>query len=148
MQFSILPIFSFIPLTLAQYGGGSGSTTTSTSSSAAPATTTSSSSTSIQTVTVGNGALAFSPNSFTAAVGSQVEFVFFPPTHSVAQSSFASPCTPLNNGTGFFSGEMTTATGENANVFTVTINDTNPIWFYCTFPGHCESGMGGVINPP
>lgn len=31
--------------------------------------------------------------------------------------------------------------------FTVTINDTNPIYFYCLFTGHCQAGMVGVINP-
>jgi uncharacterized cupredoxin-like copper-binding protein len=33
-------------------------------------------------------------------------------------------------------------------VFTVTVNDTNPIWFYCGVPTHCQAGMVGVINPP
>jgi len=101
-------------------------------------------------VTVGNdNALAFSPNSITAAVGSSIEFAFFAPIHSVTQSSFDSPCAPFTNGTGFWSGAITTTgDGSNANVFTLTVNDTNPIWFYCATIGHCESGMAGVINPP
>jgi plastocyanin len=103
-----------LPLALAQYGGGGGGApATTTSSTSSPATTTSSSSVSIQTVTVGqNGALAFSPNSITAAVGSQVEFIYFPPTHSVVQAAFDAPCQPIND-TGFFSGSFTTSSGPN-----------------------------------
>jgi hypothetical protein len=35
-------------------------------------------------------------------------------------------------------------------MFTVTVNDTNPIWLYCaqTVSSHCQSGMAMVINPP
>lgn len=32
-------------------------------------------------------------------------------------------------------------------VFRVTVNTTDPIFFYCGFPSHCELGMVGVINP-
>lgn len=35
-------------------------------------------------------------------------------------------------------------------VFSLTvnqvINDTNPIWFYCGIPNHCQKGMFGGIN--
>lgn len=138
-------LLSLFACALAQYGGGSaGSSTTS----AVSATATSSSSPGVQTVTVGdNNALAFSPDTITAAVGSSIEFVFFPPIHSVTQSTFESPCAPLANGTGFWSGAFTTASGQNANVFTLLVNDTNPIWFFCATPSHCETGMAGVINP-
>lgn len=126
----------------AQNAGGSpsSSTTTATSSSTAG----------VQTITLGDdNKLAFSPDSISADVGSTVEFQFYPPIHSVTQSSFNSPCAPLADGTGFWSGAITTTGhGTNANVFTLTINDTNPIWFYCATIGHCESGMAGVINPP
>ena len=140
-------IACLLPLASAQYGSPGDSTTTS--KAAAPVSTTSSSTSGVQTVTVGaNGQLGFSPNTITAAVGSSIEFIFSPPTHSVAQSSFDSPCAPFANGTSFYSGFVNTASGTNANVFTLTINDTNPIWFYCAFPSHCELGMTGVINPP
>ena len=142
-------LVTFLPLALAQYGPPADSSTSSTAAAAAPASTTSSSTSGVQTVTVGaNNALSYSPNTITAAVGSSIEFVFSPPTHSVTQSSFDSPCAPLANNTGFYSGLFNTASGTNANVFTITINDTNPIWFYCAFPSHCELGMAGVINPP
>ncbi|MCJ1386576.1 SMP-30 gluconolaconase LRE domain protein [Xylographa soralifera] len=34
------------------------------------------------------------------------------------------------------------------DVFTVTVNDTKPIWIYCAQGAHCESGMAMVINQP
>jgi len=34
-----------------------------------------------------------------------------------------------------------------AMAFQVKVNTTDPIFFYCGFPSHCESGMTGVINP-
>ncbi|OBT40801.1 hypothetical protein VE00_08924 [Pseudogymnoascus sp. WSF 3629] len=139
-------LLSLLPFALAQYGGGAAGSSTTTS--VASATTSSSSAPGVQTVTVGdNNAIAFSPDTITAAVGSSIEFVFFPPIHSVNQSTFESPCAPLANGTGFWSGAFTTASGQNANVFTLTVNDTNPIWFFCATPSHCETGMAGVINP-
>jgi plastocyanin len=157
MQFTLSVLASLLPLTLAQYGGAPAPVVvndpSTTSTPAAPAATKSATgpAVAIQTVSVGaDGNIAYSPNTLTAAVGSQVEFVFFPPTHSVTQGTFANPCVPAElNGTGFWSGGMTTASGMNANSFTITINDTNPIWFFCSFPTHCENfGMAGVINPP
>ncbi|PVH80877.1 Cupredoxin [Cadophora sp. DSE1049] len=139
-------ILSLLPVTLAQYGYGD-SSKGSTTVEAAAASTTASSSGPIHTVKVGDGGLTFDPNSLTASVGDTVEFHFFPATHSVAQSSFAAPCAPLND-TSFFSGGIRTASGENEQTFSITVTDSKPIWYYCGFPGHCGAGMAGVINPP
>ncbi|KAI5456942.1 Cupredoxin [Mariannaea sp. PMI_226] len=92
-------------------------------------------------VEVGKGGLQFSPNSIKAAKGDTVEF-HFDGAHSVVSGPFASPCTPASSG-GFFSGPL--PKGDN-NVFSVDINSTDPIWFYCGVPGHCQAGMVGVIN--
>lgn len=32
--------------------------------------------------------------------------------------------------------------------FIVTVNSTDPIWFYCSLEAHCIAGMVGVVNPP
>jgi hypothetical protein len=32
--------------------------------------------------------------------------------------------------------------------FTQVVNDTNPTFFYCGVPNHCQQGMFGIINPP
>lgn len=102
-----------IPLALAQYGGPAPAPASSSSTPAAAPSSTDSSSTSIQTVTVGqNNAIAFNPSTIMAAKGSQVEFIFYPPSHSVVQASFDKPCQPINN-TGFFSGAFTTTSGSN-----------------------------------
>ncbi|RHZ62998.1 hypothetical protein CDV55_104021 [Aspergillus turcosus] len=79
--------------------------------------------------------------------GSKVEFHFFPGNHSVVQAAFSNPCHPLSQSS-FFSGFVPATNGESSEVFTLTVNDTNPIWFYCGQIGHCQAGMVGVINPP
>lgn len=150
MQFLTLSLLlSAIPLALAQAGYGDTGSPATTTSSTAPATTTTTSNSGVHTVTVGaNSQLQFSPNNFNANPGDTVEFQFFGSQHSVAQGQFPSPCSPAN-GSAFFSGLIsTTGSGPNANVWTVKINDTNPIYFYCTVPTHCESGMVGAINAP
>ncbi|MCJ1437491.1 hypothetical protein MMC27_006878 [Xylographa pallens] len=106
----------------------------------------------IQVSTANNtGALVFTPNSVTAAVGSLVQFQFHPMNHSVVQSTFANPCIPINNimpsVKGIFSGFQAT-TGVTTPIFTILINDTQPIWYYCSQGMHCQNGMVGVINPP
>lgn len=30
----------------------------------------------------------------------------------------------------------------------VTLNNTNPIWYYDGQIGHCQAGMVGITNPP
>ncbi len=72
--------------------------------------------------------------------------------HSVVQSTFDNPCEPIAKnmpGTaGFFSGFMPVS--ENSSMmpsYSIAINDTKPIWFYCSQGKHCQQGMVGVINP-
>ena len=83
--------------------------------------------------------LAYSPDTITAAEGDVVSFKFGS-GHNVVSGSFDSPCQP--DGT-IYSGE-----GSDGDVFSVTINGTDPIWLYCSVPYHCESGMAMVINAP
>jgi plastocyanin len=95
------------------------------------------------------GALAFFPDSLQAAQGDTVTFRFWPKNHSVAQSTFAQPCAPMQNG--FWSGFVPTQSVDAVANQTFSMEITNasaPIWFYCTQGKHCQSGMVGVINPP
>ncbi|KAH6668307.1 hypothetical protein B0J14DRAFT_641890 [Halenospora varia] len=88
-------------------------------------------------VAVGEGgSLRYTPNNITAK------------NHSVVQSSFANPCHPLAGG--FFSSFVPTKNSPSGASFTVIVNDTRPIWFYCsqTSSSHCQSGMVGAINAP
>jgi plastocyanin len=102
-----------IPFALGQYGNPPASPSTSTSSAS---TASASPVAGVQVVTVGQNGLSFTPDSLTATVGSFVEFHFFPPTHSVAQTSFSSPCSPPSNGTGFWSGLIQSSGGQNVRV--------------------------------
>ncbi|GFF41255.1 hypothetical protein IFM51744_04743 [Aspergillus udagawae] len=139
---------SWLPLIYAQYGGQSSSTTEKPTTTSSSATTTSSSASSaIHTVDVGEHGFTFVPDTLSVSPGSKVEFHFYPGNHSVAQAAFSKPCHPLSQSS-FFSGFFPATNGESSDVFTLTVNDTNPIWFYCGQIGHCQAGMVGVINPP
>ncbi|TIA18489.1 hypothetical protein D6C81_05061 [Aureobasidium pullulans] len=97
-------------------------------------------------IDVGEDGLVFSPNSTTAAVGDTVTFHFYPRAHGVARSSYSSPCAAMDNG--FNSGFVKVASGESNTTFTITVNNTDPLWYYCPQGDHCQAGMVGVINPP
>ncbi|KAJ3908083.1 Cupredoxin [Lentinula edodes] len=99
-------------------------------------------------ITVGiNGQLAFGPANISAAIGDIVEFTFLAKNHSVVQSSFPEPCTPLVDG--FNLGFHPVDANVTGPSFSITINNTSPIWGYCaqTNPvSHCGSGMVFSIN--
>lgn len=98
-------------------------------------------------VTVGaNGQLAFSPSNITAQPGDTITFQYMAKNHTATQSSFGAPCVPLGISTpgqvGFDSGfEPVSANATDFPTFTVTVNDTKPIWVYCRQTGHCGQGM-------
>ncbi|CAD6589957.1 MAG: hypothetical protein ASARMPREDX12_004087 [Alectoria sarmentosa] len=100
-------------------------------------------------ITVGDDKLAFNPSVVTTNVGDTLTFSYYPRNHSVAQSSFADPCHPLGSG-GFFSGFQPLSAGPGPVEFVVQVNDTNPIWIYCsqTKGSHCQNGMAMVANQP
>ncbi|KAF5345699.1 hypothetical protein D9758_013047 [Tetrapyrgos nigripes] len=99
-----------------------------------------------------NGNLVFYPEYVIAQPGDTVNFVFHPKNHTVTQSSFDSPCSPADGGIN--SGFMQVASGSEGGPlpnWSVTVNDTNPVWIYCqqTMPKpHCGQGMVFAINPP
>ncbi|KAL7799121.1 Cupredoxin [Trichoderma ceciliae] len=94
-----------------------------------------------------NGALNFTPDNLQASTGDILEFHYHSINHSVVAADFAKPCQPKAEG-GFYSGFFPTSSGENDNVFQVAVNNTSPIWFYCSQPvgNHCGSGMVGAVN--
>jgi len=148
-------LLALLPVVLAQYGDTNAGTDSTSSAGGSTATGTAAASipsvSNVQQVKVSNkaGNLTFDPNSLTAAPGSEIEFIFYPADHSVAEASFAEPCQPLNGSVGFFSGAQKVAAGSvDSTVYTITVNNTSPIWFYCATAKHCQSGMVGVINPP
>ncbi|KAL7936879.1 Cupredoxin [Trichoderma chlorosporum] len=98
-------------------------------------------------IDVGQSGLTFSPNDIKADVGDTLEFHYHAKNHSVVAADFATPCKPKAEG-GFYSGFFPTTSGENDNVFQVEVNNTTPIWFYCsqTVGNHCGAGMVGAVN--
>ncbi|KAI0687254.1 hypothetical protein C8Q76DRAFT_299929 [Earliella scabrosa] len=99
-------------------------------------------------VQVGAGGLKFEPQFINVTQpNTVVTFQFVAANHSVAQSTFATPCAPLANG--FNSGFVPVGNGTGSWNLTVT-DVTTPIWFYCPQqarePFHCTAGMVGAIN--
>lgn len=87
------------------------------------------------------GVLRYVPPLITASVGQTVKFTWGAGPHTVTQSSQAAPC---NHSIGGFQSGQQNATAT----FTQVVNDTNPVFFYCGVPTHCQKGMFGAINPP
>ncbi|EED17190.1 extracellular serine-rich protein, putative [Talaromyces stipitatus ATCC 10500] len=140
-----ISILCWVALVSAQYGNPGTTAKSATTTSVVPSST--SSSTAVQTIAVGKNGFTFDPDTLTVSPGGKVEFHFYPGPHSVARASFENPCHPTIQ-TGIFSGSVPGSNGGSSTVLTLTINDTNPIWYYCGEPGHCQAGMVGVINPP
>jgi len=102
-------------------------------------------------MTASGGAFQFMPNSINATNNSVITFTFsgIPGNHSVTQSSFAAPCTPLAGGfdSGWILIESATTPLPQWNL-TIT-DDSTPLWFFCKqlLPSpHCNVGMVGGIN--
>jgi len=106
----------------------------------------------IEVIVGGTGNLSFTPSRVSASPQDTVKFIFHVKNHTVTQSSFSAPCMPLTDNTtgtriGFNSGYM--PVGADATDFptwSLTVNDTSPIWAYCAQAGHCGSGMVFAIN--
>ncbi|GLB36278.1 hypothetical protein LshimejAT787_0305660 [Lyophyllum shimeji] len=97
------------------------------------------------------GKLEYSPEAISAQPGDQVVFHFHAKNHTVTQSSFANPC-GLKDG-GFESGFMPVPVNQTDNLptYTITINDTQPVWVFCrqaanTPASHCGQGMVFAVN--
>lgn len=82
-----------------------------------------------------------------------VQFQFLAGNHTVTQSDFDHTCKPIGEVNpaiqGIFSGFQPVAASASKNefpVFTIMVNDTKPIWLYCSQGPHCKMGMSMVIN--
>lgn len=115
---------------------------TSTASTAAAATHT--------VVVGGNSSLTFSPSELQAQPNDVVVFQFQSKNHTITQSSFADPCRELGSTgstSGFDSGFMPVTNGTtDFPTYSITVNDTTPVWAYCRQTGHCGQGMVFALN--
>lgn len=99
-----------------------------------------------------NNTLAFFPDNLKADVGDMIQFQFRAGNHSVVQSTFDQPCSPINehtNTTGIFSGYQPVAASASAGdipTYTVMVAAKTPLWMYCSQGKHCQAGMVMVIN--
>ncbi|KAG8876031.1 hypothetical protein FRB98_007503 [Tulasnella sp. 332] len=136
--------------TAAPYGGGDSVATTSAATGLAAAVTGTAPATAPATHTVvvgGSAGIVYTPNSITANPGDTVQFQFQVKNHTLTQSTFAAPC--AEKAGGFDSGFMpVAATDTTFPTYTITVNDTTPIWAYCRQATHCEMGMVFAINAP
>lgn len=123
----------------------SSSTTTATSTITA---TTGVPATSTHDVKVGSNGLNFEPDTLSASPGDLIHFHFFASNHSAAQSSFDKPCQPLEGGSGIYSGFFAVSGKDEApQVFSMRLNESEPVWLYCSSGEHCKGGQSMVINP-
>ncbi|EJD06125.1 uncharacterized protein FOMMEDRAFT_18308 [Fomitiporia mediterranea MF3/22] len=103
-------------------------------------------------IVVGGPNLVYNPSNITAQAGDTVTFQFMVKNHTATQSSFGAPCRPLGETsttgqTGFSSGFMpVSANATDFPTFTITVNDTAPIWVYCMQANHCGQGMVFSVN--
>lgn len=85
-------------------------------------------------------------------MGDIVTFEFYPPDHSVARAEFGSACVPYEytgkNKQGFWSNTQNVTDFDHLKYFSITVNSTEPIFYYCAAPDACTGHqMVGVINP-
>jgi len=88
------------------------------------------------------GVLRYVPFAINASVGDTIQFMWGANNHTVTKGSQLQLC----NATGdspFTSGEH-----DQGFTFTQVVNSTDPTFFFCNTPGHCQKGMFGIINPP
>jgi len=88
------------------------------------------------------GVLRYVPFMVNASVGDTIQFMWGANNHTVTKGTALGVCNKSENAL-FTSGEH-----NKSFTFTQVVNDTNPTFFYCATPGHCEKGMFGIINPP
>ena len=104
----------------------------------------------IHDVQVGASGLAFTPDTVHAAIHDTINFHFHPMKHSVAQSLYSNPCQPFNgsiDSQSLFSGFVPVQSGQAKQMFSVMVNNTDPMWLYCSAGAHCQEGMAMVVNP-
>lgn len=148
--------YTTAPLSMHSFVGSSSVTSYSSAYSTsipppAVSSTTSSAAKATHSVVVGaNGDLIYGPSQLNAAIGDIIRFDFNSTNHTVTQSSFNAPCSPLAGGfnTGFNQVNKLNHTGVIFVDFEVQVD--TPLWFYCAQTAkvsHCHKGMVLGINP-
>lgn len=107
------------------------------------------------------GVLRYVPFAVNASVGDTVMFMWGANNHTVTKSSSLAPCNKTDD-TPFASGiQVKDFVCEYSILFklhlililllqlvTQVVNDTNPTFFHCAVPSHCQKGMFGIMLVP
>jgi hypothetical protein len=98
------------------------------------------------------GAHTFKPDVTLANVGDVIEFDFFPTNHSVIRAEYLFPCVPYEmtgrSKKGFYSGFLPVdAILDDPPKYSITVNDSYPIFFYCGAPGSCINFVSSLSIP-
>jgi len=88
------------------------------------------------------GVLRYVPFAVNASVGDTIKFEWHANTHTVTKSSVLEICNKTSDA------PFTSGIQNDSFVFTQVVNSTDPVFFYCGVPTHCQKGMFGIINPP
>ncbi|CAE6510123.1 unnamed protein product [Rhizoctonia solani] len=134
---------SCVQMCQAKFGGGlsSASAPPPSTTTGAPAAGTGATHTVIVAPT--KGVLRYVPFAVNASVGDTVRFMWGAGPHTVTKSSALTVCNKSADASTFASGQ------QNASfVFDQVVNNTEPTFFFCAVPNHCQKGMFGIINPP
>ncbi|KAL5490478.1 hypothetical protein ACEPAI_5311 [Sanghuangporus weigelae] len=88
------------------------------------------------------GVLRYVPFATNASVGDTIKFMWNANMHTVTKGSQLELCN-ITSDSPFTSGVQ-----NKSFVFTQVVNSTDPTFFYCNVPTHCQKGMFGIVNPP
>lgn len=88
------------------------------------------------------GVLRYIPFALNATVGDTIKFMWGANNHTVTKGTALTPCNRSEDEFFFASGLK-----NKDFVFTQVVNNTDPTYFYCAAPTHCQKGMFGIINP-
>jgi len=88
------------------------------------------------------GVLRYVPFAVNASVGDTIMFMWGANNHTVTKSSQVELCNKTSDNL------FTSGTQNKGFTFTQVVNDTNPTFYYCGTPTHCQKGMFVIINPP
>jgi len=87
------------------------------------------------------GVLRYVPFALNASVGDTVKFVWGANNHTVTKGSALLPCNKTSDNL------FTSGVQNKGFEFTQVVNSTEPTYFFCNTPTHCQKGMFGIINP-
>jgi plastocyanin len=87
------------------------------------------------------GVLRYVPFALNASVGDTIKFVWGANNHTVTKGSALLPCNKTSDNL------FTSGVQNKGFEFTQVVNSTEPTYFFCNTPTHCQKGMFGIINP-